>query len=100
MSIARKGDLVQIHKIILRPEERADNIPPSTKKVPYEAWIKGFLCDEEAEIGHEVTIETFAGRVLKGVLFAISPAYEHNFGVPQKELLSIGREARALLAKA
>jgi hypothetical protein len=89
---AKKGDLVQIHLIILKPEERVKNIPDSTKKVPYEAWIKGFLMDRKAVIGDTVHIKSFIGREIKGTLTRINPGYDHDFGTPQSELAAVGLE--------
>ena len=97
MPDARKGDLVQIHNIILNPDQRPENLPPSTKVVPYECWIKGFLLDESAILGNQVTIKTFIGRKLSGTLCLVNPIYDHNFGTPQKELLAIGNEVRKQL---
>jgi len=94
MGDAKEGDLVQIHRIILKPDQRPDSLPESTKSVPYECWIKGFLLGREASIGEEVQIETFVGREISGVLVSVNPAYDHSFGLPQKELLSIGRELK------
>lgn len=99
MADAKEGDLVQIHKIILNPENRPDNLPTSTKSVPYECWIKGFLLDKDASVGSEVRIETFIGRVISGTLHQANPIYDHNFGQPQKEILSIGNEAKQQLRK-
>jgi hypothetical protein len=99
MADAKKGDLVQIHKIILKPDQRPDNLPDSSKSVNYECWIKGFLLDENARIGDLVRIETFIGRELRGTLFQVNPVYDHNFGAPQKEILSIGKEVKLQLGK-
>jgi hypothetical protein len=96
---AQKGDLVQIHKTILEPSQRPDTLPESTKAVPYECWIKGFLLNNKANIGEEVKIKTFIGRELSGKLYSVNPTYDHHFGVPQKELLPIGEEARQILAR-
>lgn len=96
---AKKGDLVKIHKIILEPDQRTGNLPSSTKSVPYECWIKGFLLDEKAKIGSEVKIETFIGRKISGTLYEVNPTYDHNFGEPQKEILSVGNEVKLLLTK-
>lgn len=90
----RKGDLVLVHRTVLRPDERPDTLPECTKSVPYECWIKGFLLNGQATIGEEVQIETFIGREISGTLVSAHPAYDHSFGLPQKELLSIGRELR------
>ena len=46
----KKGTWVQIHNIVLRPEERTGKLPEGTKKVPLEMWVKGFLC-ADAEVG-------------------------------------------------
>lgn len=99
MPDARRGDLVQIHEIILEPKQRPDTLPACTKAVPYECWIKGFLLNDNANIGDEVRIKTFVGRELSGKLCSVNPAYDHHFGVPQKELLSIGEEVREILAR-
>ncbi len=96
MPDAKKGDLVLIHKTVLKPDERPDTLPACTKSVPYECWIKGFLLNSQAAIGEEVQIETFIGRENSGVLISVNPAYDHSFGLPQKELLSIGRELKKI----
>jgi 2-amino-4-ketopentanoate thiolase alpha subunit len=97
---AKKGDLVQIHLVILTPGERSSSLPVATRAVPYEGWVKGFLLDQEAVIGDPVRIESFIGRELSGVLSDINPVYDHNFGEPQPILNSIGKNAlSALVAK-
>ena len=93
MADAKRGDLVQIHKIILEPSQRPDTLPACTRSVPYECWIKGFLVDEDANLGDEVKIETFIGREISGELYQVNPTYDHNFGAPQRELVAIGNEA-------
>ena len=100
MPDAQKGDLVQIHRIILEPDQRPANLPSSTRSVPYECWIKGFLIDDRADLGNIVRIQTLIGREISGTLCQVNPTYDHNFGTPQKELLSIGDEARRQLEKA
>ncbi len=94
---ARKGDLVQIHLVVLLPEERAENLPSATRSVPYEGWIKGFLLDEQAKLGEEVRIETLIGRTVSGTLSAVNPIYDHNFGEQQPELNGVGPQAWRLL---
>ena len=96
---AKKGDLVQVHKIILKPGERSPNLPEDTRSVPYEGWIKGFLINEEASLGDEVKVKTFIGRERSGILYAVNPVYDHHFGEPQKEILTIGDEAKQELKK-
>jgi hypothetical protein len=99
MPDAKRGELVQIHKIILSPGQRPDTLPVCTKAVPYECWIKGFLLDENASIGDEVKIETFIGRELSGTLCQVKPKYDHNFGEPQEEMAFIGMEVIKRLGK-
>jgi hypothetical protein len=94
MPDAKKGDLVQIHKVILEPGQRPETLPECTRSVPYECWVKGFLVNGEATIGNEVRIETYIGREISGTLVSVNPTYDHNFGLPQEELLFIGRELR------
>jgi 2-amino-4-ketopentanoate thiolase alpha subunit len=94
---AKKGDWVQIHRVILEPGQRPDTLPECTKTVPYEGWIKGFLINTEAAKGDEVQIETLSGRAISGTLVSVNPTYDHGFGKPQKELLSIGRELRRIV---
>lgn len=90
---ARKGDLVQVHVVVLAPGERASTLPEVTRTVPYEGWVKGFLLDEGAEIGESVKIESFIGRELSGILTEINPIYDHDFGEPQPTLNMVGRNA-------
>jgi 2-amino-4-ketopentanoate thiolase alpha subunit len=97
MKTAKAGDWVQVHTVVLPPGERAPQVPADTQKVPFEMWLKGFLVDVEAQVGQDVTIETVVGRQLRGTLVAVNPAYPHSFGEPVPELLSIGRELRALI---
>ncbi len=88
---AYAGDYVQIHSVILRPGERAPQVPEDTQKVPLELRIKGFL-DHDACLGDEVTITTVLGRKVAGRLVAVNPAYPHDFGRPVPELLHVGEE--------
>ena len=41
--MAKKGDWVQIHNIVLTPEERSSALPEDTKSHPLEMWVKGYL---------------------------------------------------------
>lgn len=87
---AKKGDWVQIHQIILKPEERTAKIPEETKKVPLELWVKGYL-KEDANIGDIVEVTTLTKRKVKGELIEVNPIYNYSFGeefVP--ELIKIG----------
>ncbi|MBA7532160.1 2-amino-4-ketopentanoate thiolase alpha subunit [subsurface metagenome] len=93
----KKGTWVQIHYNILEIGERAPQVPDDTKKVPLEMWDKGFLIDEEANIGDIVNVETYIGRKIRGRLIEINPSYDHNYGKCIPELLYIGRQTRELL---
>ncbi len=97
MADAKKGDLVQIHSVILEPDQRPDNLPSSTKSVPFECWIKGFLLDDVVNVGDQVRIQTFIGREVSGTLCEVNPIYDHNFGEPQTELMPIGLEVKKKL---
>ncbi len=99
-AIAHKGDLVQIHIVVLQPGERAANLPDATRAVPYEGWIKGFLVEDSAVIGQTVRISSLIGREIIGVLSDINPVYNHNFGEPQPTLDKIGVESWARLEEA
>jgi 2-amino-4-ketopentanoate thiolase alpha subunit len=87
-----KGTIVQIKKTILEPEERAQNIPNDTKKVPFLMWIKGKLVNDTLP-GEVVTIETQTNRIETGTLVSIEPYYTHNFG----EYVSILQEIKDII---
>lgn len=95
--IAYNGDWVQIHMVVLQPDERSDRVPQETAEVPLEMWAKGFLVDKVARLGEQVEIETEIGRRLKGHLSAVNPGYSHSFGSPIPELLQAGRQLRSLM---
>jgi len=95
--VAYKGEWVQIHMVVLQPEERSDRVPQETAEVPLEMWAKGFLMAKEARLGDQVEIETEIGRRLKGRLSAVNPGYSHSFGNPIPELLQVGRQLRSLM---
>lgn len=94
---ARKGDWVQIHSVLLESEQRSSHIPEDTRKVPLEMWENGFLLDESARIGDEVSIETPVGRRVRGILSNCRPGYEHSFGETLPELVQIRRRLRVLM---
>lgn len=94
---AKRGDWVRIHNVVLRPEERSKNLPEDTQRVPLEMWTKGFLLDEEANIGDIVEVETYIGRRVKGTLVEVNPYYTHDFGKCIPELLYIGKQVRSLI---
>ena len=96
MNLIKKGSWVQIENIILKVGERADDVPEETKNVPLKVFQKGYLQDD-AQIGEEVTIRTIIGRTIEGKLIANNPKYNHDFGRPITELLSVGKEFRELI---
>lgn len=96
---AKKGDWVRIKRTVLEAEDRSENLPEDTKKVPLIMWDKGFLLDENKNIGDEVTIETYIGRKEHGALVEVNPYYKHNFGKCVPEILYIGRQAKEILEK-
>lgn len=93
---AKQGEWVQIHRVVLKPNERASYLPDDTKTVPLEMWQNGFL-EQDANLGDQVEIQTVIGRRVRGQLVKIKPIYEHNFGEPIQELLCIGKELRDIL---
>ena len=93
---AKKGDWVQIHQIVLKPGERAPQIPEDTKKVPLELWVKGYAL-ADAEVGEEVEIETVTGRKIAGKIVAVNPSYTHSFGNFIPELLRVDKCVKNLL---
>ena len=58
MDKAKKNDWVEIENLVLIPDERAPQVPDDTKATPLMMWIKGFLMDDEASIGDEVSVKT------------------------------------------
>lgn len=77
--MAKKGDWVLTHNIILTPQQRAPQVPEDTHGVPLEMWVKGHLT-ADAEIGDEV-----------------NPRYTHDYGEFVPELLEIGDTVRGIL---
>ncbi|MEI6286277.1 MAG: 2-amino-4-oxopentanoate thiolase subunit OrtA [Bacillota bacterium] len=96
-SFAKKGDWVQIENTILAVGERAPQVPAETAAVPMIMKAKGFLTNALVKLGDEVTITTLAERKLSGKLIAINPRYQHDFGMPQPELLNIGINLRQIM---
>ncbi len=98
MSYAKKGDWVQISRIILPPGKRAPQVPEETQRVPLKEMVKGFLLND-AEKGDKVRIRTVIGREIVGKLKTKNPVYQHNFGEPVPELLSIGQELWEIIGR-
>ena len=94
--MSKKGDWVQIHQIVLKPEERAPQAPEDTKKVPLELWVKGYAL-HDAKVGEDVEIETITGRKLTGTLLNVNPNYVHSYGNFVPELLQVGKQLKEIL---
>lgn len=94
--MAKKGDWVRIHSIVLEPSGRAPKVPEDTRKCPLEMWTKGFL-QEDAEIGDQVTVQTAVGRLEKGELIEVNPYYTHSYGKFVPELVQIDKQLREIL---
>jgi hypothetical protein len=93
----KKGEWVQIHNIILKPEERTAKIPEDTKKVPLERWVKGFL-NSDAKMGDVVEVTTRVGRIVEGTLVEVNPTYDYGFGdIYIPELLKISRQVKDIV---
>ena len=90
--MAKKGDWVRIHSVILTPDERSNAVPEDTKRVPLELWTKGYLT-ADAELGEEACVITRTGRVVSGELVEVDPHYTHSFGDFVPELQQAGDEA-------
>lgn len=94
--MAKQGDWVLIHDVVLTPAQRAPQVPDDTKKVPLETWVKGFLTTD-GEIGQHVTVKTVTGRLVEGDLVDVEPSYNHSFGKYIPELHQIGFQIREIL---
>lgn len=96
--MAKKGNWVRIHSIVLKADERTAKLPDDTKRCDLEQWTKGFLL-ENAEIGDEVTVETAVGRLEKGTLIDDAPYYDHSYGKFVPELIAIDKQLREEMAE-
>lgn len=90
------GTWVEIYQVVLAEDERAPHLPEDTRHVPLEMRVRGWLV-HAAQIDDIVEINTPTGRLLRGTLKVVNPAYTHGFGSPIAELSPIGGEVRALL---
>lgn len=95
--MAKKGDWVRIHNVVLKAEERTAKIPADTQKCNLEMWVKGFLVDENAEIGDIVSVETATGRIHKGELIEENPHYTHSYGDFVPEVIEIDKRLRTIM---
>ena len=94
--MAKKGDWVRIHSVVLKAAERTAKIPVDTQKCDLEMWTKGTL-QEDAEIGDEVTVVTAANRTEKGTLIEVGPYYTHSYGKFVPEIIEIDKQLREIM---
>ncbi len=91
---AEAGAWVEIEKMVLAPEERAQSVPADTAATPLIQWVDGFLT-QPAAVGEQATITTLIGRTHTGTVSRINPSYTHSFGTTVREILTIGTEYEA-----
>ena len=92
----KKGTWVNLHKIILEPENRAAGIPEDTAAVPLIMWVSGFL-QGDSNIGQEATIRTRMNRIETGILEEANPSTKVGYGEYVPEIINIGLQARDIL---
>lgn len=95
--MAKRGDWVRIHAIVLKAAERTAKIPEDTQKCDLQQWTKGFLQEEAAEVGDEVTVKTVVGRMVKGTLIEEGPYYTHSYGKFVPEIIDIDKQLREIM---
>lgn len=88
MTHAHIGDWVEISSVLLKPEERAKNIPPETAGHPLVMRTRGFALGEAA-CGDTIPVRTVTGRTLRGTLIEVNPAFRHDFGECVPELIHV-----------
>ena len=94
--MAKKGEWVRIHSVVLKAEERTAKLPDDTKQCDLEMWTKGFLL-QDAEIGDEVEVETMVGRTARGTLIEEHPYYTHSYGTFVPEIVEIDRRLNEIM---
>lgn len=94
--MAKKGDWVRIHSVVLKATERTAKIPEDTQKCDLEMWTKGTL-QADAEIGDEVTVVTASNRTEKGTLIEVNPYYTHSYGKFVPEIIEIDKQLREIM---
>lgn len=95
--MAKKGDWVRIHSIVLKAAERTAKIPEDTQQCDLQQWMKGFLQDESAEIGEVVTVKTASNRIVTGTLIEENPCFSHSYGKYVPEIMEIDRQLREIM---
>ena len=98
MRLAKKGDWVRSHSIVLKADERTAKLPEDTQKCDLQQWTKGYLQEKSAEIGDEVSVETAVGRIVKGTLLEVGPYYTHSYGKFVPEIIEIDKQLRETMS--
>ncbi len=95
--VANIGDFVRIKNIVLKNNERPENIPNDTKLCDLIMFTKGILLDKVAKKNEMVSVKTLSGRIVSGELTDINHSYTHTYGDYIPELLKIGTDLKQLL---
>lgn len=95
--MAKRGDWVRIHSIVLKAAERTAKIPEDTRRCDLQQWTKGFLEDQYADLGDEVTVKTASNRIVKGSLIEESPYFTHSYGKFVPEIIEIDKQLRSIM---
>lgn len=95
--MAKKGEWVRIHKVVLKASNRTAKIPADTQKCDFEMWTKGVLQNEKAEIGDVVTIRSAVDRLETGTLIEVEPHYTHSYGKFIPEIIEIDNRLKAIM---
>lgn len=95
--MAKKGDWVRIHKVVLKAADRTARLPEDTTHCDYEMWVKGTLVNDEAEIGDEVTVISATDREETGTLIEVGPYYTHSYGKFVPEIIEIDKRLRKIM---
>lgn len=93
----KRDDFVVIELVILPVGQRAPQVPEDTAKTPLIAFTKGWLLDEEAEVGDKVKVKAISGRLVEGTLTNRGLAPVHDYGDFVPELLQVHEQVRGLL---
>ena len=94
--MAKKGDWVRIHRVVLKADDRTAKIPDDTQRCDLEMWTKGFL-QADAEIGDEVTVITASNREEHGKLIEVDPYYTHSYGKFVPDIIQIDKQLREIM---
>ncbi len=96
MSMAKKGDWVQIENTVLKAGNRAPQVPEDTQKCDLKLWVKG-IAQHEGNLGENMDIITVTGRKTSGTLVDINPRYIHDYGDFQPELLQVELQLKGIM---